>query len=52
MSLTYDQKNWVSNFLKKAIDLIRSKRYEYECRGAEYEKAGLSPTKIPEEPRF
>jgi len=39
---------------KKAIELNRFRRfeYEYEYRKAEYEKAGLLPTKIPEEPFF
>jgi hypothetical protein len=39
---------------KKAIELNRFRRfeYEYEYRKAEYEKAGLLPTKIPEQPIF
>jgi hypothetical protein len=39
---------------KKAIELNRFRRfeYEYEYRKAEYEKAGLLPTKIPEQPFF
>jgi hypothetical protein len=49
-------KHWGSSFLEKAIALNRFRRfeyeYEYEYREAEYEKAELSPTKIPEEPIF
>ena len=45
-----------SHFLKRRLNGIDScvfeYEYEYEYREAEYEKAELSPTKIPEEPIF
>ncbi|MFN5104388.1 MAG: hypothetical protein ACK5GJ_16465 [Planctomycetota bacterium] len=43
-------KYWGSSFLEKAIALNRFRRFEYEYREAEYEKAELSPTKTPEQP--
>jgi hypothetical protein len=46
-------KYWGSSFLAKTIDLSRFRRFEYEYeheyREAEYEKAEVSPTEIPEE---
>jgi hypothetical protein len=53
--LTYGPSTGGSSFLVKTIDLNQFRRfeskYEYEHREAEYEKAELLSTKIPEEPQ-
>ena len=40
-----------SHFLKRRLNGIDSCVFEYEYREAEYEKAELSPTKKPQEPK-
>jgi hypothetical protein len=41
-----------SSFPEKLIELNRFRLFEYEYRDAEYEKAELLPTKIPDGPNF